>query len=721
MKRDTGKQRGADTPSPTSGRPGNRGSFAIASLAALVPCVVTPLQSYLGNATAFGFGAWPLVRELALLWLVGTFLVWVFLRATERWLGFLPRALVLAGAFYAYLETGILTAGAPPLDGETEFWSNAARGAFDTVVLAVLLVVAVAFRRFLGRNALLATGVVALLSASSLLDIKGETVQTVDSLDDNPFSEGVADRDEVIRRAFFSTNANVIVFILDAMADEVFSDVLGKEPEIAAPFDGFRVFRNHVGMYPSTHFGVAGLMTGQRYDNRVSFGRYVESAFSAESALFPYLSADVPMFVQLGSFKRFGFTNRLRKTRKTGAARNPPCLFRRIDGEQEWTLAQLTFFRLVPFACKHSALRFVMWRWELNRSKSAKATDNERTLFPQLAKAHVDTDEPLTLHVYHTRGCHVPFTTDRNGRTRPPSVDYPGSYEKTCFVLKKLGALLQALKRKKVYDASLIVITADHGNSVPGCKKRFGVDMVKNKAFNRAFPCLAIKAPGAHGSLRDVSTPTTHEHFPELLTAALDGNLSESDMEDILAASGDRVFTDSITHRPGNVWMKWIFHENGTVSQETFDPRGDPSDLPAIPVGKTLSFKALNQNFGNEIPPVVCSGLRDGLVQGPGFKAGKASLSMKVGDPDATYDVTLGVEIVNPSNADEVLSFENGTSLSLRTDDKKPVVVARVPGVADTVRLAGLKASPDGVLVVSAEKQGAKSDVFFVSIRIDKH
>ncbi|MDR9824347.1 hypothetical protein RCJ22_01845, partial [Vibrio sp. FNV 38] len=70
------------------------------------------------------------------------------------------------------------------------------------------------------------------------------------------------------------------MFILDGMADEVFSDVLHHEPDIAAHFDGFRIYRDHVGMYPSTHLGVAGLLTGRRYDGRGPVGDYAASVFS---------------------------------------------------------------------------------------------------------------------------------------------------------------------------------------------------------------------------------------------------------------------------------------------------------------------------------------------------------------------------------------------------------------------------------------------------------
>lgn len=718
MRKDIGK--GACAAAGFGCAPRGPSLLAVAALAALVPCVFVPLQTWLGNKTAFGFGFAALAGELAVLWLVGAIVLWLFLFVGQRWLGRLPVALVLAGMLYAYLETGILMVGAPPLDGELVFWSNPVRAAVDTTVLLVIVAAAIAFRGFLAKYALPFAGAVALLSAASLCDVQGEVIETRDSLNDNSFASGIVARDVVAKSAFFSTNRNVIVFILDATTDEVLCDVLKNEPDIARPFDGFRVFRDNVGMYPSTPYGVAGLMTGRRYDGTLSLGEYIESPFSEASVLYSYLTADIPMFVQLGSFKRFGFTNRARRPREGAGEVRTPCIFRWIDGEQEWSIAQLAFFRLMPFAAKRRTLAFLMWRWVWRKGRISLATDSDSTLFNILSKAAVRSSEPMTFHVYHTQGCHAPFTIDRNGQSVPPVINYAGSYEKMCFVLKNLGSLLDRIREGGAYDPSMIVITADHGNYAPGRAKFWGVNVRKNTFFNRAFPCLAVKTANAHGPLREVQIPTSHENVARILAASREGNLDENAVDNILRADGERVFTDNYTHRPGDVWLDWVFHTDGTVSQRTYNPRQDPKVLPPIALGKTLSFNPMSRGFGNVLPPIVCAGLMDGRVQPSFKKEGSATLSMKVSDQKAMYDVTLDIVLFNSKESNDTLAYGDGQILSLLTHGKPRTVFLGKPASKATIVVPKLFPDANGVLNVSVAKSGSSAEVFFHYIRVDK-
>lgn len=729
MKKDIGSGASAAVRPGLGDAPGCWRSLAVAALAALVPCVIVPLQTWLGNTTALGFGMAPLLKELAILWLAVTVAAWLFQCVASRWLGALPTALVIAAMFYLYLESGILTIGSPPLDGGLDFWFSRPRIVVDTAILVAIVAGAIALRRAVARNAALIAGAIAILAASSLFDVQGERIKTVDNLGDdaNPFASGIVPRAKVIRSAFFSANRNVVVFILDSTTTEVFCDVLDTEPDIARKFEGFCVYRDVVGRYATTPFGVASMFSGHPYDGTQGIGDYVASPFSAESPLYQYLLAEVPMFVQLGTFKKFSFTNRLRDdAADDGQDGQPdasePVLSRRIAGEQGWNLSELMRFRLTPFAAKRFVMKAFMVGWGKNyRAGEEFKSQIEECLYPQLKKAPIVSDEPLTLHIYHTRGTHDPYALDKNGKRIPPVRGYDGSQGYTCFVLKNLGGLLDAMRQSGIYDNATIIITADHGNSYSGKKVKFGVDMVKHPIFNRAFPCFAVKVPGAHGPFKSSQLPVTHGNFAKLLAAARAENLTADRVDELLSADGERIFTNMTLMRSDGAWEDYVVLPDGVVTNRIAKPKRDVSLLPPIQVGKDYSFKFLKSDtLGSSYPPVACDGLSDARVWGAGFTEGKVGMTMRVPDPQLRYDVTLGMNILQPAKCQEDILFMGQKRFFLRNAARGTVkkLVGKT-GDSASVTLHGLVPNPDGTLSVTAEKRGTKAQVFFVSIRVN--
>ena len=703
---------------------------AVAALAALVPCVIVPLQTWLGNTTALGFGFMPLTKELALLWLAGAAVLWLFLAVGRRWLGALPVALVLAGMVYVYLETGFLTIGAPPLDGGLDFWYSRPRTLIDTGVLLAVFAGAIALRKDLVRYAVLVAVAVAVLATASLFDVKGENVKTVDNLgdDDNPFSKGIVPRGEVVRSAFFSTNRNVIVFILDSTTTEVFCDVLENEADIARPYRGFCAYRDVVGRYATTPFGVASMFTGRPYDGSQGVGEYVASPLSEESPLYQYLRANVPMFVQLGSFKKFGFVNRGgdAETQAAEPREAPPVtgsvLSHRIEGEQGWNLSELIRFRLAPFAVKRFVMKSFMVGWRKRYKRGDEfSTQFEEWLFPRLGKAPVNGDADLTLHVYHTRGTHDPYTLDKNGHPIPPVRGYKGSFGYTCFVMRQLGRLLNAMRKSGIYDKSLIIITADHGNSYSGQKTKHGVNMARTAIFNRAFPCFAVKVPGAKGPVRYSTTPVLHGNFARLLAEARLSDLTANRVDELLSSAGERIFTDMTKMRTDGAWEDYVVLPDGSVTNRLSKPTRDVASLPPIRLGKTYSFRFLKNSLSDSYPPVACDGLSDARVWGAGFVSGKVGMTLRVPDPGARYDVTLGMNILQPPNSDEDVLFMGEKRFFLR-DAARGTVKKLVGKTGDsaTITLTDLASGADGLLTLTAEKASMDAQVFFVSICVDQ-
>jgi len=116
-------------------------NMAIAvSLAAFV-AIVLPVQTYMANASLFVFTPVRLALESGLLFLALELGLWLVLATLGRFLGGVLQAIFVAVLVCIYLESGILSAGLPEINGGfLPALAERSRAIVDIVVLSVVLV-----------------------------------------------------------------------------------------------------------------------------------------------------------------------------------------------------------------------------------------------------------------------------------------------------------------------------------------------------------------------------------------------------------------------------------------------------------------------------------------------------------------------------------------------------------------------------------------------------
>ena len=111
--------------------------------------MILPMQSYLVNQSDFKFGLGTLLIS-ASGWCV---LVWIcltlLLLCSERLWGRFVHVALTMFLVYAYLETGVLAIGQPPLNGEINYFLNRAMGLRDGLILVGLVAGGTMFTRWL--------------------------------------------------------------------------------------------------------------------------------------------------------------------------------------------------------------------------------------------------------------------------------------------------------------------------------------------------------------------------------------------------------------------------------------------------------------------------------------------------------------------------------------------------------------------------------------------
>lgn len=540
---------------------GEFGNIAIAvSLAAFV-CVVLPVQTYLANASLFVFTPGRLAVELAILFVAMAAAAWLLLATVGRFLGGFLQAVFVAALVCVYLESGILSAGLPELNGGLiPALAVKSRMIIDLAVWTVVLISFLAVARWARAWLHWVALAFLVLAIASLFDVRREQEPTSAPTSEDGLSSGFEWQRDVIENFRFSPKRNVLVFILDSMPGNLSYDFVTSDPGIAKAFAGFTAFTNNVGMADCTKYGLPGLMTGLYFEPGVSSAAdYPMSIFGEESFIVPYVKRGSEVFF-VNDLLPYGYANGpitkrlpVKGKQKHGWA----ALLLRSKEVPYLSLFDTVVFRLSPY-CVKAPFLYSKIRHDPMMGHDESAFWYEHVMFPILGRAPL-SKSTTTLGVFHSRGAHPPLVFDPNGKAYPhPRVD-PGMIgELVSTPLRHLSKLLDTLRERGLYDSSLIVVVADHGiDLVPFAKGHHPSESA----------ILWVKPEGAKGDFAAVPRPTGYSKVSVLMRKAAEGSLDIRSIGSLLEEH-DRLYR----YQLGDGFGEHIVGPDGTI-REGGEPR----------------------------------------------------------------------------------------------------------------------------------------------------
>lgn len=659
--------------------------------------VILPLQSFLVNESMFTFGMADLLACTVGRAVLGFVAIAVVLYVSYRLWGGLLTTVLTASIIYLYLETGIFSIGDLQLNGELVGFLDGTRVLWDTAALLLIVGVGAIFHRKLFPIIHWIVLAFVVLSVETLIEAKRELR--------NEHKEYIVSdffgRKDVAESSSYSTNRNVIVFVLDMTTSEVTEDVMKRDPELRAKFDGFVCYRNNLGMHMYTPQGTAAIFTGTYLQDPSQLISYINSKFSEKSFFKPYLDADLPMFIMPGDVA-YAYTNRLRKKEPGEFGNNDKAswenpLFARIKGDQKWNMFEILTLRATPYALKKYVFKMCMWGWPINGMYST-----EEELYGALKKNIRLTGAPVTLHYYHTDGTHEPLTVDRYGHPLPEAqFGYEAHVEKLWYALQQLGSLLDDYRANGVYDKSLIVICSDHGGEYEN-----GASFVKG-ITPKALPCLWVKQEGNRIPWSACDVPTTHANIAKLIKLARQGPLGAEEITDVLR-SEDRVY------RRINGSDVIDYHVDGAgsvrIQKSTMTKR--PSDLKPLKSGVEYSFDV---NDRSRYADFLCEGLEMDLAS-PRFIGDRETmrLCVRVQDSSKTYDVTLNTDLYGFGDN----QYDPSTKILFAAADSTTSSELVFSGLSASVTIKNVKPDGDGVLCITGTRSGNNVALFFRAIKV---
>lgn len=630
--------------------------------------VVLPMQSYIGNQSSFPFSLSALCRAVsvrfALMFVWNTLSLFLLSQCFGRWL----LSPVFAFTVCTYLESGILAEGQPTLNGDWTFFADQVRARWDAAIWGGVFFLVFAAHHWLKKWYGVAGLCLVAMLAASMLDVKPEEKGVTSNLIVNDFSS----IETVIRSVTYSTNRNVMVFIIDSLEREQAHAIM-EDPEVGKDlrkkFCGFTEYVDNVGTGNSSEYAVAALFTGKYPENATTLPSYFVSIFGGESVLADYLAEGANIYLATTALG-YGYTNRKINRGKGGLQ------------SKGWTLEEFVRFRWMPFAEKGRVARIV----DLKASHS-DCIDQENVAYPILADAVVQKDCPLSFVFLHTNGVHFPILWNRRGERLPFADDtFSGAVEAGIYVLRQLGALLDTYRARGLYDNSLIIVLADHGNH--GHKAD-----VPNGLPGTAKPFLWVKAPGNQHAFSTSNLATSHANVANLLRAACHENLGEHEVDNLLFAQR-RLYRETF----GQNRLDWWVENDGRVSMESGELSTFAGDLHPLKAGHWYSFD-LKGSGASELEAIELSGFY--LKYWPRWFNDKPEVRIRFRPPtsEGCWRVKL---TVLPWMWDPDETADNSSDACFRFRSKGQAIALRTSGEAD---LRGLAADEDGLLDISIERE----------------
>jgi hypothetical protein len=385
-----------------------------------------------------------------------------------------------------------------------------------------------------------------------------------------------------------SPTNNVLVVLLDTFDGKDMNEILdGPERDfVRETLRDFTYYPDTLGLYPTTKGAVPHILTGRVYTNEIPFSDYLAKAYGS-----------APLYKEMArkGYSVCAYSDLRLMSRDVDVFENVYSGVSRISDKVLFakTLYSLVAFNYLPHQLKKHFVvpddSFMALRKSL--SKSTPYSENMQGFYKAVKDGHVDLMEKgCAFRFYHLRGVHPPFNF---GKDLVPRNDIKFSFTDAalgCVTL--LQKFFEKLEEAHIYDASTIIVMADHGHVRYSQNPLF---LVKNREERHDFRISSVKM--------------SYLYFPDLMVRLVrDGaGITEQAISSFSKPGGERHF---LSYRWDNSWNRRylpLIHEMrlegnaalspGSVMEDTgrlFGGTVQDADFSDYTLGTTLLFGKAN-------------------------------------------------------------------------------------------------------------------------------
>lgn len=253
-----------------------------------------------------------------------------------------------------------------------------------------------------------------------------------------------------------SDKENFIIFVLDAFDS---SYLIGQENDdrVKGLFENFTFYSNAMSMYGHTDLSLPQMISGIEYKNETSYESYLINAYN-NSPLLNRLhdeSWDMGIYIE-GHIPKCEMTENI-------------CNAKDVDSDFSSRRHFLTTeYRLIAYSVAPYHLKQLFWFYpdfvDLKDSRSDEYdlySYHNGDFYDDMDTINQNNDNKV-FRFYHIRGMHLPMHTTKDVEEQYDHVSMKECREANYKIIEKY---LNILKEQGVYDDSIIMVMADHGES----------------------------------------------------------------------------------------------------------------------------------------------------------------------------------------------------------------------------------------------------------------
>lgn len=288
-----------------------------------------------------------------------------------------------------------------------------------------------------------------------------------------------------------SANENIIIFVLDAFDEVYLQEILQNEPEkYAEIFTDFTHFKNASVGASRTKFAMPAIITGEHYPGEISYPEYIQQAFDNDKLYTTLKKRNYDIrFYTKSVFIPDASDSLVDNQISTGyVVSSYPGLVKKYFS--------LTLYKYLPHVLKK---HFWIYTGDFEQYKSGSSEEayiiDDEIYFNGLNTDGLQINQNKNIfRLIHLNGAHSPYNINEYGKK-----DESGE---TSLIQQAKGSLyvistyISQLKNLGLYDATNIIIMADHGDIDLGAH---GILLVKER--NQKMPFNESNAPVSYYDL----------------------------------------------------------------------------------------------------------------------------------------------------------------------------------------------------------------------------
>lgn len=281
-----------------------------------------------------------------------------------------------------------------------------------------------------------------------LLTLKNNQIKNVDFLEDG--KTGILTTRNMYT---ISDKDNIIVFLLDGFAAEVFEEIQQKDAEAIDGFKDFIYYPDIISSYGYTYYSLPEILTGILYNPQQNYSDYLHSA---------WLKTPYYRILKENNFAIDLYTSG-RYVDKRAPIRNLDIETIKLNSNTVEYFRALAWFRIVPHY-----LKVLYYQYQPDTLNTAVQNanckpykENDREFFLGLKKHFQIKKGQNCFKFYHLSGMHEPYTLNEDAELVGP--DKSNYYKQAMGSLAIVKKYIAIMKQYNIYDSATIVILADHG------------------------------------------------------------------------------------------------------------------------------------------------------------------------------------------------------------------------------------------------------------------